>query len=174
MTWNNLSMTAFMRCSFRVKGDVNLTGLSNLNGSTACTPGELSFTSNLSNGNCSVDAPTITTKVKRVQSAASGPNGTGGGNTTIYTANNQSVYSWGTYKPCGVANLHVEGFQNCLNACGDVHGFFVAWGSSSGADDCYCQTKSQYLVDGVVLDAALAGYTICENPAKLKVLNRTT
>ena len=56
-------MAAYMRCSFRVKGVVNLTGLSNLNGSTACTPGELSFTSNLSNGNCSVDAPTITTKV---------------------------------------------------------------------------------------------------------------
>lgn len=162
-------MTAYMRCSFRVKGDVNLTGLSWLNQSTACAPGELSFQSNLSNGSSNVDAPTITTKVKHVYSGASGRNSTGGGNATAYTANNQSVYSWGTYKPCGVANLRVDGFQNCLDACGEVYGLFVAWGASSAGHDCYCQTKSQYLVDGVVLDAALAGYTICENPAKLKV-----
>lgn len=162
-------MTAYMRGSFHVKGHVNLTSSIGLNGSTACAPGELSFQSNLSNGSCNVDAPTITTKVKRAHSGASGLEGTGGGNATIYTANNQSVYSWGTYKPSGVANLRVDGFQNCLNACGNLYGFFVAWGPSSGADECFCQTKSQHFVDGVVLDAVLAGYTICENPAKLKV-----
>ena len=165
LTWNNVSMRPYMRSSFHVELGVNLTSLCGLNGSTAST-GEISFQSTLSDGNCNVDAPTITTKVDNM---TSGLNGKCGGNTTSYTAKNKSVYSWGTYKPFEAANLHINGIQNCLDACGDVSGFFVAWKPNVEADDCYCQTKSQYLTDGVELNTALTGYTIFENPAELHV-----
>ncbi|KAM3569613.1 hypothetical protein VYU27_008293 [Nannochloropsis oceanica] len=167
LTWSNVSMRPYMRSSFHVTLGVNLTSVIGLNGSTGCTSGEISFQSTLSDGDhCNVDAPAISTKVENV---TSGQGDRCGGSSTPYTAKNQSVFSWGTYKPFDAANLHINGIQNCLDACADASGFFVAWKPNPEADDCYCQSKSQYLVDGVEKDTALSGYTIFENPAELHV-----